>query len=107
MLFRSNADFDEYAPELNRGLPAAAGYVAADMFLAALEEAGPDLTVDSFLETLNGGWVYSTPGFRGDAKFPENHVLGVPCSGVVQLQDGEFSAATPIVCGRPYAREGG
>jgi hypothetical protein len=63
--------------------------------------------VDSFLETLNGGWVYSTPGFRGDAKFPENHVLGVPCSGVVQLQDGEFSAATPIVCGRPYAREGG
>ncbi len=102
-----NADFDEYAPELNRGLLGAAGYIAADMFLTALEDVGPDLTVDSFLETLNGGWTYSTPEFRGETRYPENHVLGVPCSGTVQLQNGEFSVATPIICGQPYAREGG
>lgn len=102
-----NADFEQYAPDLNRGLPAAAGYIAADMFLAALEEAGPDLAVDSFLETLNDGWVYSTPGFRGDARFPENHVLGVPCNGLVELQDGEYSTVTPIICGQPYRREEG
>jgi ABC-type branched-subunit amino acid transport system substrate-binding protein len=101
-----NADFDEYAPDANRGLPAAAGYIAADMFLAALEETGPDLTVDSFLETLNGGWVYSTPGFRGDARFPDNHVLGVPCSTLVQLQDGEYSAG-PFSCSQPYAQDEG
>jgi ABC-type branched-subunit amino acid transport system substrate-binding protein len=101
-----NADFDEYAPELNRGLPSAAGYIAADMFLTALQDAGPDLSVDSFLETLNGGWTYSTPAFRGETRYPENHVLGVPCSNVVQLQAGEFSAVTPIICGQPYAREG-
>lgn len=101
-----HADFDEYAPDTTRGLPAAAGYIAADMFLAALEATGPDLTVDAFLETLNGGWVYSTPGFRGDARFPENHVLGVPCSNLVLLQDGEYSAG-PFSCSQPYAQDEG
>src|SRR5690606_7647678 len=68
-----NEDFDEYAPDASRGLPAAAGYIAADMFLAGLEETGPDLTVDSFLETLNDDWVYATPDFRGDVRYPLNH----------------------------------
>lgn len=102
-----NADFDEYAPDANRGLPAAAGYIAADMFLAGLEETGPDLTVDSFLETLNGDWVYSTPDFRGDTRFPINHVISTPCTNLVELQDGEYSAATAIVCSRPFLRDDG
>ena len=101
-----NADFDEYAPDANRGLPAAGGYIAADMFLAALEETGPDLTVDSFLETLNGGWTYSVPEFKGDVTFPLNHVIGSPCANLVELSDGEYSAATPIVCNQPYRTDG-
>jgi ABC-type branched-subunit amino acid transport system substrate-binding protein len=102
-----NADFDEYAADANRGLPAAGGYIAADMFLAALEETGPDLTVESFLQTLNGGWTYSTPGFRGDVTFPMNHVISSPCANLVELSGGEYSAATPIVCNQPFEPDGG
>ncbi|HEY8523497.1 MAG TPA: ABC transporter substrate-binding protein [Acidimicrobiales bacterium] len=102
-----NEDFDEYAPDASRGLPAAAGYIAADMFLAGLEETGPDLTVDSFLETLNDDWVYATPDFRGDVRYPLNHVISSPCTNLVELSDGEYSAATPIVCSQPFVRDEG
>lgn len=99
-----NEDFDEYAADTNRGLPAAAGYIAADMFLTAVKDTGRDLTVDSFLETLNGGWTYSTPDFRGDAVFPDNHVLGVPCGTLVLLEDQTYSLSVPVTCNPPFLR---
>lgn len=99
-----NADFDQYASEANRGLPAAAGYISADMFLQAVKDTGQNLTVDSFLKTMNADWVYSTPNFRGDAKYPDNHVFGVPCANLVELSDQAYSQATPVTCNEVFIR---
>jgi ABC-type branched-subunit amino acid transport system substrate-binding protein len=97
-------DFERYAPDTARGLPAAGGYIAADMVVAALQAAGPDLTVDSFVRALNDRWVYSTPGFRGDATFPANHVIAVPCGTLVLLQNERFQQGGPITCTDPVKR---
>lgn len=94
-----NADFDEYAPETPKSLPAAAGYIAADLFVAALEAAGPDLTVDSFLETLNGGdFSYDPPELFGSSYWPENHVNATPCGVIVESSGGAYELASPLAC---------
>jgi len=98
------ADLDGYAPDTPKSLPTASGYIAADLFLAGLEATGPDLTVDSFLETLNDDWVYPTPDFKGEVRFPANHVAAVPCGTLVVLEDQEYSAASPITCSATEAR---
>ena len=97
-------DFDRYEPATSKGLPAAGGYISADMLVAALDAAGPDLTVDSFISTLNHDWVYSTPGFRGEARFPANHVIAVPCGTIVVLHDQRFEQTSPLACTDPIRR---
>lgn len=91
-------DLDQYAPNASRGLVTAAGYMAADMFLAGLDATGPDLTVDSFMATMNDDFTYSTPDFRGEAHFPANHSTSVPCGTVVAHEDQEYSAVAPLAC---------
>ena len=92
-------DLEEYAPDAPHSLPTAAGYLAADMFVEALEATGPDLTVDSFLETLNGGdFTYDPEGMFGGSHWPINHVIATPCGTIVKLEDHEYSLAVPLSC---------
>jgi ABC-type branched-subunit amino acid transport system substrate-binding protein len=100
-----NEDFETYIPETTKNLPAAAGYIAADLFLAGLDRAGRDLTVDSFIDALNSDWVYPTPGFKGETRYPDNHVMGVPCGTLVELQDEVYEAVVPITCSDPVKRQ--
>lgn len=93
------ADIEEHAPDTTLGIQVAAGYISADFFIAGLEETGPDLTVDSFLETLNGGdFSYDPEGLFGGSYWPENHMIATPCGVMVRNDDGNFDMVVPLSC---------
>jgi len=76
----------------------AAGYWSADMFLALVEEAGEDLSVESLL-AASDGWSYEVPEIVGPSEWPENHDIVVPCSNGVLAKDGVFEPIVPLTCG--------
>lgn len=87
-------------PDKEISLAMVAGYYAADLFIQALEETGPDLTVEAFLETLNGGdFTYSVDGVVGESVWPDSHTQPVPCAAMSETVDGAFVATIPLACG--------
>nr|MDT0663534.1 ABC transporter substrate-binding protein [Micromonospora sp. DSM 115978] len=99
------SDFAAHAPDQVLSLPAMAGYWAADMFLDALEQTGPDLTVDSFLGFANGGeWEYYPDGGVPLSRWPVNHSTATPCAALMELVDGAYTEAQPLSCGRIFTR---
>jgi ABC-type branched-subunit amino acid transport system substrate-binding protein len=86
-------------PEQQLSLALVAGYWSTDLFVKALEETGEDLTVESFLETLNSGFTYSVEGAVGESTWPENHDQVVPCATLLQVQGREFVPSIPLTCG--------
>lgn len=96
---RLKADFAKYAPNQSISLPAMAGYWAADMFVDALTKTGRNLTVDSFLKTLNGGgYTYYANGATPQVRFPLNHSYATPCGGLVALKNGGYDQTVPFAC---------
>ncbi|WP_308301925.1 ABC transporter substrate-binding protein [Frankia sp. AgKG'84/4] len=92
-------DFQKYAPGAPLSLTAVAGYLSAEFTVDALTKTGPNLTVSSFLKTLNGGgYTYYRPGLVAESRWPLNHVTSVPCATIAHLKDGKWSAP-PLVCG--------
>src|SRR5207245_1845608 len=90
------ADMGKYEPSTHLGIPTMVGYIAADMFISALKAVGKDLTVDSFLKTLNSGsFTYGGEGYVGVSKWPFNHVAGVPCGSLVGLKNSAYYVAAP------------
>ena len=69
-------------PDTQLNLALVAGYWSTDMFLKALEETGQDLTVESFLETLNGDFTYSIEGAVGESKWPATTSSRCPCAAL-------------------------
>lgn len=97
---RMKADFAKYAPGAALSLPTVAGYWAADMFLNALDATGRDLTVDSFLRTLNGGsYKYYVPDTVPESHWPVNHATGTPCAGIVELTNKQYQITSKLSCG--------
>ncbi|MBL7491730.1 ABC transporter substrate-binding protein [Frankia sp. AgB1.9] len=95
------ADFKKYAPDAALSLPTMAGYWAADMFVDAATKTGKDLTVNSFLKTLNNGdYSYYVDGALAQARFPLNHVVNVPCASLVQLDGAKYTVTTKLSCGQ-------
>jgi ABC-type branched-subunit amino acid transport system substrate-binding protein len=87
-------------PEAELSLSLAAGYWAADLFLAGLDATGPDLTVESFLETMNGGdFTYEVTDVIGTSTWPDNHDKSVPCATLIEVQGDEFVPSIPLTCG--------
>lgn len=86
-------------PDQQLSLSLIVGYLAADMFIAALEETGPDLTVENFLATLNSGFTYELADVVGKSTWPENHSQSVPCSVLTETRNGEFVAIQELICG--------
>jgi ABC-type branched-subunit amino acid transport system substrate-binding protein len=90
----------EIDPDAKLSLAMAAGYWSADMFLKGLEETGEDLTVESFLETLNGGdFTYEMEGAVGPSSWPDNHDQVVPCAALTYVDGDEFVPSIPLTCG--------
>lgn len=93
------ADFAKYAPNEVISQTAMAGYWSADLFLAALEKTGRNLTVGSFMKTVNGGtFTHSVDGALPASIWPLNHVAAVPCASLVKLQDKKFVVTQQIAC---------
>lgn len=87
-------------PGTKMSLSLSAGYWAADMFIEALEQTGQDLTVESFLATLNGGdFTYEAPGVIGKSTWPANHDKSVPCSAITKVENKQFVPLLPLTCG--------
>lgn len=90
----------EINPDQKISLALVAGYYSADLFIKALEATGKDLTVESFLKTLNSGFKYSAEGVVGESKWPDNHDQPVPCSVMTKVENNEFKAIQQLICGQ-------
>lgn len=86
-------------PEAELNLALSAGYWAADLFIQALEETGPELTVEAFLDTLNDGFTYSVEGVVGESSWPANHDKPVPCAALARVEGEAFVQEIPLTCG--------
>ena len=75
------------------------GYRSADLFVKALEATGKDLSVETFLQTLNDGFSYSVDGVVGKSTWPENHGKPVPCAVMTEVKDSKFVTIQDLVCG--------
>lgn len=94
------------APDQDLNLAVAAGYWAADMFVKALEATGEDLTVETFLATLNGGdFTYEVPEVVGQSTWPANHDEPVPCAALTEVRGEEFIPTVPLTCGETITVE--
>jgi ABC-type branched-subunit amino acid transport system substrate-binding protein len=81
-------------------LAVSAGYWAADMFVKAVDQTGPELTVESFLETLNGGsFTYEVPDVVGPSTWPDNHDQVVPCGALTEVTGDQFVPSIGLTCG--------
>lgn len=86
-------------PDQEISLALVAGYYSADMFLKALDANGKDLTVESFLKTLNDGFSYEAEGVVGKSTWPENHDSPVACSVMTKVENNAFQAIQSLICG--------
>jgi ABC-type branched-subunit amino acid transport system substrate-binding protein len=80
------------------GQPTEAGYISAEMLIAALEKAGPSVTSKSLIKALNAGFTFSIPGLVGPQTFPAAHTLGGNCSAVVSSNGTKYTVTLPLTC---------
>jgi ABC-type branched-subunit amino acid transport system substrate-binding protein len=84
-------------PEAVINQPTIAGYIAADMFVKALEKAGKNPTPES-IQKAAAKMTYSLKGMVGPTKYPKGFTDGTPC-GQLSMSDGtEFSVSVPFTC---------
>jgi len=86
-------------PDQQMSLALIAGYYTADMFIKGLEATGKDLTVESFLKTMNKDFSYSVDGVVGKSEWPRNHEEPVPCSVMTKVENKKFDYIQKLVCG--------
>ncbi|MCL9795957.1 ABC transporter substrate-binding protein [Frankia sp. AgKG'84/4] len=92
-------DLEKYSPGTAVSLTAMVGYWSADMVVKALEKTGRNLTVDSFLKTLNTtSYTNYVPNVVPETRWPLNHIASSPCATLVHLKDGKWTAP-PLACG--------
>lgn len=76
----------------------AVGYWSADLFLAAAQKAGKDLTRDSFLKTLNdGGFAYDNPAV-GKVSYPADHDQPAGCGALAEVSGDGFKVLQHLQC---------
>lgn len=72
----------------------AMGYVIADLFVQAAEQAGPELTVEGFVSAMQSlnteGDIFGGPAYR----FTENDHLGNRSGRLAQIRDGRWHVLT-------------
>jgi ABC-type branched-subunit amino acid transport system substrate-binding protein len=78
--------------------PTEAGYITAEMFVAALKKAGPSVTGPSLIKTLNAGFTFSGGGLAGPTTFPYGHIAQGNCSSVVSSNGTKYTVVVPLSC---------
>lgn len=78
--------------------PAAAGYWSADLFIAMLKKAGPNLTRASFMRAANAAFSYDFGGGVGTVRFPDYHSAMAPCQSFVRSNGHSFDVVIPLTC---------
>lgn len=94
------ADLEEIGAEPFISLGVASGYWSADLFVAMLEAAGPDVTGESFAQLANDGFSYQSPleGSLGEIVFPRDKSVAVPCASLVQVEGTSYVPLLPVTC---------
>lgn len=91
-------DIEAFDPDALLTQPVLAGYLSIDLLVAALEEAGPDLTRESLLEAVDAGFSYDFGGAAGELTYPDNHRFGNGCHSVVSSTGTEYEVVVPLTC---------
>jgi hypothetical protein len=74
------------------------GYYSAEMFIAAIERAGPNVTPKSLIKTLNSGFTFGVSGGTGTTTFPKDHHATQTCLSVVTSNGTAYKVAVPLTC---------
>ncbi len=96
-------DVHKIAPDQPIDQSVIAGYFSADMFLAAVKNAGKQLTVGRLLAAANHNFTYSVAHTVGPTKFPAAHTQPTPCGSLVFTNGTSYSVKVPYTCGKVVA----
>lgn len=77
--------------------PTIAGYIAADMFIQALEAAGENPTPEK-IQKAAAKMTYAIDGFVGPTKYPKGFKAGTPCGQLVASDGTEWTVQVPFQC---------
>ena len=78
--------------------PVLAGYLSVDLLIAALENAGPELTRESLVSAADDGFSYDFGGAAGELTYPRNHTYFSGCHSVVRGTGTEYEVVVPLAC---------
>ena len=85
------ADLEAIDAEPFISFGASIGYWSADVMVQMLEEAGEDLTPESFEAAINDGFTYETiEGGIGPVEYPNDHTAPRSCTALVKVEDGQY-----------------
>lgn len=91
-------DLKAQDPKVTLGLAAQAGYWSADLLVAMLQKAGPNLTAESLANAVNGGMQWGVTGGICPESFPAAHSGGSAGAGAVELVNDQYKAVVPVNC---------
>jgi len=94
------ADVQKVAPDQPIDQSVLAGYWSADLFLAAVQKAGKQLTRASLERAANANFTYRVDGAVGPTTFPAAHSLPTPCGALVASNGTAYVVKAPYACGR-------
>jgi ABC-type branched-subunit amino acid transport system substrate-binding protein len=92
-------DVEKFKPGTKYSLALGGGYLAADMFIAAVKKAAPDITPTGVREAA-AHMTYQLQDVAGPVRYPQSFRLGTPaCSTLLYDDDGTaFSLVQPYGC---------
>jgi hypothetical protein len=93
-------DVQQVAPGTPIDQSVIAGYWSADLFLAAVEKAGPKLTPAALEKAANAKFTYEVENTVGPTRFPAAHSVPTPCGALVTSNGTAYSVKVPYTCGR-------
>ena len=93
------ADVQKVAPGQPITQAVTAGYWSADLFLAAVQKAGKNLTPQSLLKAANRKFTYQVANTVGPTTFPAAHSKPTPCGALVTSNGTAYSVKVPYTCG--------
>ncbi|MFI5372612.1 MAG: ABC transporter substrate-binding protein [Candidatus Eisenbacteria bacterium] len=97
---RLAADVKAFAPDAPLTPAVAAGYWAADQFLAVLTHVGRELSAKRFLAFANGGgFKYGVRDTVGESSWPAMHTRPIPCGALVQSDGSRYYVVAGYHCG--------
>jgi ABC-type branched-subunit amino acid transport system substrate-binding protein len=94
------ADVQKVAPGLPIDQSVIAGYWSADLFLAAVQKAGKNLTRASLVKAANTNFTYKVANTVGPTTFPAAHSRPTPCGALVASTGTAYAVKVPYTCGR-------